>query len=65
MTHVTRRRPIFSWIALAAGVGLVYFELSRRGGASAVEFNFWLIVGALLIFFALLDLLSRKPPGPA
>jgi hypothetical protein len=57
---VKKRRPIFSLIALLAGIGLIYFELTRRAGSGNVEFNFWLVVG--LIFFALLDLFGAKPP---
>lgn len=65
--HVKRRRSSFSVIALLAGIGLIYFELTRRGGSGAFEFNFWLVVGALLIFLALLDLFGTKTPpqGPS
>jgi hypothetical protein len=57
-----KRRRSFSLIALVAGVGLIYFELTRRGGSGTFEFNFWLVVGALLIFLALLDLLGTNTP---
>ena len=62
-----KRRRSFSLIALVAGVGLIYFELTRRTGSGAFEFNFWLVVGALLIFLALLDLFAANTPprGPS
>lgn len=58
------RRKIFAAVALVAGLALVYFEIARHRGAGAWEFNFWIVVGALLIFFALIDLFS-KPAGPS
>ena len=65
--RVKKSRSIFSLIALLAGIGLIYFELTRRGDSGAFEFNFWLVVGALLIFLALLDLFGTKTPpqGPS
>jgi predicted membrane channel-forming protein YqfA (hemolysin III family) len=53
------RRIIFAALALSAGIGLVCFEVVQRRGSSSGEFHFWIIVGALLIFLALLELFSK------
>jgi hypothetical protein len=58
-----RRRRIFASIGLAAGVGLLYFELAHRQDSASGEFSFWIIVAGLLIVFALVEL-SSKPPDP-
>ena len=54
---------MFAGLALAAGIGLVYFETVHRRGTSSGESAFWLVVAALLILFALVDLFS-KPAAP-
>ena len=47
-----RSRRIFSAIALAAGLALVFFELRRDLAAGHVESWFWLAVGAAVILLA-------------
>ena len=56
-----RHRRIFASIGLAAGVGLLYFELAHRHESAGGEFSFWIIVAGLLIAFALFELFSQPP----
>ena len=55
---------MFAGLALAAGIGLVYFETVHRPDISSGESAFWLVVAALLILFALVELFSR-PTDPS
>jgi hypothetical protein len=50
-------RRIFSGIALAAGLALVFFELRRALAVGRVESWFWLTVGVLVILLAAAEFL--------
>ena len=47
-----RSRKVFSGVALAAGLALVFFEVRRALAAGRVESWFWLAVGALVVALA-------------
>ena len=58
------RRKMFAGLALAAGIGLIYFETVHRPDTSSGESAFWLVIAALLILFALVELFSRPTDPP-
>ena len=53
-------RKVFSGVALAAGLSLVFFEVRRALATGRVESWFWLVVGVLVILLAGAEFL----PGP-
>ncbi len=54
-----RYRKIFAVIALVAALLLLFFEL-RRFEDEGGEVWFWLVIGGLTAFLALLELISRS-----
>jgi hypothetical protein len=57
------RRKLWSALALCAGALLLFFELRQAHGVTA-DNVFWLLVGALIVVLALIDLVQKRPnPG--
>jgi len=52
-----------SLLALLAGIALIYFEW-RRSHAITADNAFWLLIGALIVILATLNLANFAPPKP-
>jgi hypothetical protein len=59
-TLKTFLRKFWSILALLAGAALIYFEWKRAGGITADNI-FWLIIAALIVILALINLIQK--PG--
>ena len=58
----TYLRKFWSILALLAGALLIYFEWRRAGGITADNI-FWLIIAALMVILATINLI-QKPGDP-
>ena len=52
------RRMLYAGLAAGAGVSLVLFELRDLRRAGAIEFWFWVIVGALLALVGTIEFVA-------
>ena len=56
-------RKFWSILALLAGAALIYFEVKRAGGVTADNI-FWLIIAALILILAAINLIQKPTQTP-